>query len=36
VVVDVDLAGERKDPGKDYPPGPLAALAPGESRTRIW
>jgi hypothetical protein len=35
-VVDVDLLGERKEPGKDYPAGPLAALTPGESRTRIW
>ena len=36
VVIDVDLAGERKEPGKDYPAGPLASLTPGESRTRVW
>ena len=35
-VLDVDLVGERKVPGATYPAGPIASLAPGESRTRVW
>jgi hypothetical protein len=35
-VIDVDLLGERKDPAQDYPAGPIAALAPGKSRIRVW
>ena len=35
-VVDVDLLGERKDPARDYPAGPIAALTPGRSRVRVW
>jgi hypothetical protein len=36
VVVDVDLLGERKEPGRDYPAGPIASLGPGTSRVRVW
>jgi hypothetical protein len=36
VVIDVDLLGERKDPGRGYPAGPIARLGPGTSRTRVW
>jgi hypothetical protein len=36
VIIDVDLLGERKEPGRDYPAGPIATLAPGESRIRVW
>ncbi len=36
VAVDVDLLGERKRPGNDYPAGPVASLAPGTSRIRVW
>src|SRR6516164_8135477 len=35
-VVDVDLPGERKDPGDGYPAGPIASLGPGTSRIRVW
>ena len=28
VIVDVDLLGKRKEPGRDYPAGPIAALTP--------
>jgi Glycoside hydrolase 120, insertion domain/Protein of unknown function (DUF1565) len=35
-VVDVDLLGERKNPARDYPAGPIAALNPGKSRIRVW
>jgi hypothetical protein len=35
-VFDVDLLGERKDPARDYPAGPIAGLTPGKSRTRVW
>jgi len=35
-VVDVDLLGERKAPGQDYPAGPIATLTPGTSRIRVW
>jgi glycosyl hydrolase family 120/parallel beta helix pectate lyase-like protein/uncharacterized protein DUF1565 len=36
VIVDVDLLGKRKEPGRDYPAGPIAALTPGKSRIRVW
>ncbi len=36
VVIDVDLVGDRKDGGATHPAGPLAALASGTSRVRIW
>jgi Right handed beta helix region len=36
VVIDVDLLGERKDPGHDYPAGPVAGLGPGPARIRVW
>jgi hypothetical protein len=36
VVVDVDLAGQRKEAGHDYPAGPIASLGPGPSRIRVW
>jgi hypothetical protein len=36
VVVDVDLLGQRKEPGHDYPAGPIASLRPGTSRLRVW
>ena len=36
VVINVDLLGERKEPGHDYPAGPIASLGPGTSRTRVW
>ena len=36
VVADVDLLGERKQPGHGYPAGPIASLGPGLSRTRVW
>jgi hypothetical protein len=36
VVVDVDLLGECKEPGRDYPAGPIASLGPGPSRVRVW
>jgi hypothetical protein len=36
VVVDVDLLGDRKEPGHDYPAGPIATLRPGTSRIRVW
>jgi hypothetical protein len=35
-VVDVDLLGMRKQPGRGYPAGPIASLGPGTSRTRVW
>jgi hypothetical protein len=35
-VAGVDLLGERKEPGRDYPAGPIASLAPGTSRIRVW
>lgn len=34
--IDIDLAGVRKEPGTAYPAGPLADLAPGRSRIRVW
>ena len=36
VVIDVDLVGERKEPGQSYPAGPIAALTAGTSRVRVW
>src|SRR5262249_31152284 len=36
VVINVDLLGERKEPGHHYPAGPIASLIPGTSRTRVW
>ena len=35
-VMDVDLLGERKEHGQSYPAGPIAALAAGTSRVRVW
>jgi Right handed beta helix region/Protein of unknown function (DUF1565) len=35
-VMDVDLVGERKEHGRSYPAGPVAALAPGTGRVRVW
>ncbi|GID29332.1 right-handed parallel beta-helix repeat-containing protein [Paractinoplanes brasiliensis] len=35
-VLDVDLVGTRKAGDSRFPAGPLAGLASGESRTRIW
>jgi Right handed beta helix region len=35
-VIDVDLLGQRKDHARDYPAGPIAGLAPGKSRIRVW
>ncbi|HWI34250.1 MAG TPA: hypothetical protein VNS83_08055, partial [Lapillicoccus sp.] len=36
VVVDTDLVGVRKEPGRAYPAGPLAALRAGTTRVRVW
>jgi hypothetical protein len=36
VIADTDLLGERKEPGRDYPAGPIASLGPGKSRIRVW
>ena len=36
VIVNVNLLGKRKEPGRDYPAGPIAALTPGKSRIRVW
>jgi hypothetical protein len=36
VYVGVDLLGERKEPGRDYPAGPIASLSAGKSRIRVW
>jgi len=35
-VMDVDLVGEPKHPGGQFPVGPITSLAPGKGRTRIW
>ena len=35
-MMDVDLVGARKEPGRDYPAGPLAALRAGDTRVRVW
>ena len=34
--IDIDLRGVRKSPEHSYPVGPIADLAPGESRLRVW
>jgi hypothetical protein len=34
--LDRDLVGDRKSAEQPHPPGPLAALASGSSRTRVW
>ena len=34
--LDTDLLGERKDPARTYPAGPLASLRAGAQRTRVW
>ena len=36
VDVRTDLLGRDKEPGTSYPVGPLAVLAAGTSRTRVW
>ena len=35
-LIDTDLVGERKEHGRSYPAGPIAALAPGTGRVRVW
>ena len=35
-VLDVDLVGRRKEPGHQYPAGPIAALTSGTARLRVW
>jgi len=35
-VLDTDLVGEPKEQGKSYPAGPVAALAAGTARVRVW
>jgi len=35
-VIDVDLLGERKRPDQDFASGPVAGLASGTTRVRIW
>lgn len=35
-VMDVDLLGERKPPGQTYAAGPVAGLAAGSARVRVW
>ena len=34
--LDTDLVGGRKTDGRTYPAGPIATLASGSSRTRVW
>ena len=34
--LDTDLVGVRKTGEQTYPAGPVAALASGSSRTRVW
>ena len=34
--LDTDLVGARKTGGQTYPAGPIATLASGSSRTRVW
>ena len=34
--LDTDLVGDRKTGGQSYAAGPLATLASGSSRTRVW
>ena len=36
LVVDVDVLGDRKVVGRAYPAGPIATLAAGATRTRLW
>jgi hypothetical protein len=36
VTADVDLLGERKEPGNGYAAGPIGSLGPGPSRVRVW
>ncbi|WP_298455823.1 right-handed parallel beta-helix repeat-containing protein [uncultured Cellulomonas sp.] len=36
LLLDTDLVGERKEPGRAYPPGPLATLPRGAGRIRVW
>jgi hypothetical protein len=36
VIAGADLLGKRKERGQDYPAGPIATLAPGRSRIRVW
>jgi hypothetical protein len=36
VIASLDLLGKRKERGQDYPAGPIATLAPGQSRIRVW
>jgi hypothetical protein len=35
-VIDTDLVGKRKEHGQSYPAGPIAALAAGTARVRLW
>jgi hypothetical protein len=35
-VIDTDLTGERKQHGRSYPAGPVAALTSGTGRVRVW
>jgi hypothetical protein len=35
-VLDADLVGQRKQPSQGYPAGPVAALAAGAARVRVW
>jgi hypothetical protein len=35
-VLDVDLLGERKQPGRKFAAGPVAGLAAGSARVRVW
>ena len=35
-LIEVDVLGDRKSPGKTYPAGPIAALSSGTSRVRVW
>ncbi|MBW6438591.1 right-handed parallel beta-helix repeat-containing protein [Actinoplanes hulinensis] len=36
VVIDTDLTGLRKEPGRTYAAGPLAGLTEGSGRVRVW
>jgi hypothetical protein len=35
-VMDVDVAGEHKQPGRRFAAGPIADLSAGSSRTQVW
>ena len=35
-ILDTDLVGGRKADGQTYPARPIATLASGSSRTRVW